>query len=186
MACACAGPKTQPRGVDISSVNVTEFDSGNPLAIPATDPSDCPAGSTPKPQPCPNTKGRTFCPSAPRLGSDGRTQCEDPPKACPPCPLEAAGGPKPKPYGEQIWELIYTAPTLANGMTLLGELEKMVPVSSVRFADVDDSAKDSLSVSLLGAAGEEVEVGYLAKGSKSVAQKSCTMSAEGKCTLMLK
>ena len=71
-------------------------------------------------------------------------------------------------------------------MTLLGELGKMVPVSSVRFADVDDSASDSLSVSLLGAAGEEVEVAYLAEGSKSVAKKSCTMSAEGTGSLVLK
>ena len=89
-------------------------------------------------------------------------------------------------YSDDVFTYYSTAPKLSNGMVLLGETGKMVPVSSIRFADVDASASDSISVSLLGAAGENVAVAYLAKGSKSVAKKSCTMSADGKCTLMLK
>ena len=89
-------------------------------------------------------------------------------------------------YSDDVFTYYSTAPKLSNGMVLLGETGKMVPVSSIRFADVDASASDSISVSLLGVAGENVVVAYLAKGSKSVAKKSCTMSAEGTCALVLK
>ena len=90
------------------------------------------------------------------------------------------------PSQSNVFTYYNTAPKLSNGMVLLGETGKMVPVSSVRFADVDASASDSISVSLLGAAGENVAVAYLAKGSKTPAKKSCTMSAEGTCALVLK
>lgn len=71
-------------------------------------------------------------------------------------------------------------------MVLLGEVGKMVPVSSIRFATIDASSSDSIRVNLLGAVGEVVDVAFLAKASSRASSKRCTLSADGKCTLVLK
>jgi hypothetical protein len=73
-------------------------------------------------------------------------------------------------------------------MVLLGEVNKMVPVSRVRFANIDASVSGSTTVDLLGAAGETVVVAFTRSGAqdRSVAKTSCTLSDVGKCSLVLK
>lgn len=91
----------------------------------------------------------------------------------------------PKPYGEQIWELLYTAPTLPNGMILLGEVNKMVPVSTMRFVSIDATASDSTKVNMVGAKGEVVEIAFLVHAGATPTKSSCTMSIGGECSLVL-
>jgi hypothetical protein len=92
----------------------------------------------------------------------------------------------PQPYGEQIWELLYTAPALANGMIMLGEVNKMVPVSTMRFVSIDATASDSTKVNMVGAKGEVVEIAFLVHAGGTPTKSSCTMSSDGECTLVLK
>jgi hypothetical protein len=92
----------------------------------------------------------------------------------------------PRPYGEQIWELLYTAPALPNGMILLGEVNKMVPVSTMRFVSIDATASDSTKVNMVGVKGEVVEIAFLVHAGGTPAKSSCTMSTVGECSLVLK
>jgi hypothetical protein len=92
----------------------------------------------------------------------------------------------PKPYGEQIWELLYTAPALPNGMVLLGEVDKMVPVSTMRFVSIDATASDNTKVMLVGVKGEVVEIAFLKHASGTPTKSSCTISTNGECSLVLK
>lgn len=92
----------------------------------------------------------------------------------------------PKPYGEEIWELLYTAPTLPNGMILLGEVNKMVPVSTVRFVNIDANASDSTKVDVVGAPTEVVKAAFLIKAGSVAKTASCTVSSDGKCSMTLK
>jgi len=59
----------------------------------------------------------------------------------------------------QIWAL---APTLPNGITLLGEPDKWVPVSQARFQNLayTDGDTKSASVTIKGAAGEMVNIAW--------------------------
>lgn len=62
---ACGGASGMG-GADIMLVYPFNCTFPLPPAPPAPDPhQSCPPGTTPKPQPCPNEKGHTFCPSDP-------------------------------------------------------------------------------------------------------------------------
>lgn len=98
----------------------------------------------------------------------------------------ADGATTPKPYGEQIWELLYTAPTLPNGMILLGEVGKMVPISTMRFVSIDATVTDRTKLTMVGAPSEVVEIGFMVEADGVVASASCRMSSKGQCSLVLK
>eukprot|EP01048_Picozoa_sp_COSAG05_P002599 COSAG05_NODE_108_length_18693_cov_7.956709_9_plen_345_part_00 len=86
-------------------------------------------------------------------------------------------------YGD--FALHCTAPTLSNGMILLGELAKVVSVAAARFLEVRAHAA-SVSVRLAGVAGEVVEVYYAKSATSAVTSAVCTIGGGGSCTLVLK
>jgi hypothetical protein len=164
-------PKTQPAGVDVSSLVLAPFSDTHPLQIPATTPSSAAAAAVREE----DAQGLTAAP---------------------------------KPYGEQILELLYIAPALSNKMVVLGEVGKMVPLSAMRFRSIDDSDQKSTHVVLAGAKGESVEVAFLsatatvavaaaaedaagrgeeaAAAGPAVSTMSCTIGDDGTCSLHLK
>ena len=83
-----------------------------PPTPPPPDPpkGKCPAGTTPKPQPCPTSPRHKFCPWDPT-----KSQCQQFPKPnCPPCPKPAPPPPLPPPV----------TPSMAQAV--LSEYEEMI------------------------------------------------------------
>ena len=72
---------------------------------------------------------------------------------------------------------------LANGWTLLGELDKFSTVSAQRFSKTACTAT-GLEMALVGAAGEKVEVTALSKAGK-VEVRVVAIGAEGTAALAL-
>ena len=99
-------------------------------------------------------------------------------------------------YGD--FALHCTAPTLSNGMYLLGELAKVVSMAAARFREVTATsaaaqhsggpaeAAASITVRLAGVAGEKVEVYYAKSATSPVTSAVCTIGDAGSCTLVLK
>jgi hypothetical protein len=73
----------------------------------------------------------------------------------------------------------------ATPFVVLGELDKVVPVSSARFGALTVSADGTFKWDLMGAPGEIVSVWYAKAGEEKPALMSakCTMTAVGVCTL---
>ena len=88
-----------------------------------------------------------------------------------------------KDYGD--FELIYTAPMLANGMVLLGEVAKVVAVSAARFTSVSAATAGTIDLELAGVLGEHVEVYYVGSGGTTAKSASCVMGSSGSCALKL-
>ena len=86
------------------------------------------------------------------------------------------------PFGTHTMQL-HTATVLRpGGVTLLGELDKFVPLSSKRFTNVSDTAGGGLTVVVVGKPGEEVHVTALRpRGAASwvVARDDVTIGATG-------
>ena len=79
--------------------------------------------------------------------------------------------------GAGDFRLYHVAPRLANGWAYLGELAKFVPVSEARTRSLSFDV-NSVSVSLSGAASEEVVVTFLAPNG-TVVSAECVLSAAG-------
>ena len=87
-------------------------------------------------------------------------------------------------YNDASWELLYTAPVLSNGFVVLGEADKMVPVSTQRISQI--SVRDNgVTVALVGAAGESVVIHYLAPGTTTSQFSRCILSESGTGTATL-
>ena len=97
-------------------------------------------------------------------------------------------------YGD--FAVLYTAPTLPNGFVLLGEVGKMVPVSSVRFSGVAAAPLASeMTVSVKGAPSEVVEISYIlptahanarqAVHAGSIVTTRCTVGTDGTADCLL-
>merc|ERR1719181_2128671 len=79
--------------------------------------------------------------------------------------------------GAADFRLYHVAPRLANGWAYLGELSKFVPVAEARTRPLSFDV-NSVSVSLSGAASEEVVVTFLAPNG-TVVSAECVLSAAG-------
>ncbi len=79
--------------------------------------------------------------------------------------------------GAGDFRLYHVAPRLANGWAYLGELSKFVPVAEARTRSLSFDV-NSVSVSLSGAASEEVFVAFLAPNG-TVVSAECVLSAAG-------
>jgi len=79
----------------------------------------------------------------------------------------------------QLW---HTAPVLSNGISLLGEMSKWVPISQQRIYSINISP-NSVSVSIRGAAGEIVKLAF-ADAAKKIGFVSCTLSSSGKAIVV--
>ena len=79
--------------------------------------------------------------------------------------------------GSGDFHLYHVAPRLANGWAYLGELAKFVPVAEARTWSLSFDV-NSVSVSLSGAASEEVVVAFLAPNG-TVVSAECVLSAAG-------
>ena len=79
--------------------------------------------------------------------------------------------------GAGDFRLYHVAPRLANGWAYLGELSKFVPVSEARTRSLSFDVS-GVSVSLSGAASEEVVVAFLAPNG-TVVSAECVLSAAG-------
>jgi hypothetical protein len=67
-------------------------------------------------------------------------------------------------YNDGMFTYLNTVPTLDNGMVLVGELSKQVPVSRQRIATISAAAgSKTIELGVLGAPGETVEMSYLEK-----------------------
>jgi len=77
-------------------------------------------------------------------------------------------------------------PIFANGIVLLGELSKFVPVSPQRIANIITNAH-MISLSLLGTANESISMSFVQMGSPSAAEKVetvvCTIGMTGTATM---
>lgn len=81
-------------------------------------------------------------------------------------------------YNDESWDLIYTAPTFPNGMTVLGEVDKMVPVSQQRISNISFT-QSGVAITLRGTAGENVTFHYLVPGATKSRLAHCVIAAEG-------
>ena len=79
--------------------------------------------------------------------------------------------------GAGDFRLYHVAPRLANGWAYLGELSKFVPVTEARTRSLSFDAA-SVAVALAGAAGEVVDLTFLAPNG-TVVSAECVLSAAG-------
>ena len=63
--------------------------------------------------------------------------------------------------GVHSWELTTVSPVTHGGVALLGELSKVVTVSSARFRSIETTQNGGLKVTVWGSAGEELEISFL-------------------------
>ena len=84
----------------------------------------------------------------------------------------------------QYWNI---APVLDNGWALLGELNKILPVSETRFLSIEirDPVKQQYLVVLRGVAGETVPVTLYDSKEKKIMTVSCTVSPAGTAVLLI-
>ena len=75
------------------------------------------------------------------------------------------------------FRLYHVAPRLANGWVYLGELSKFVPVAEARTRSLSFDAA-GVAVALAGAAGEVVDLTFLAPNG-TVVSAECVLSAAG-------
>ena len=75
-----------------------------------------------------------------------------------------------------LWAL---APILPSGWTLLGELNKFVPVSTRRFSQIVDDSVDGLSTLVHGPPGEVVEISTVAPTMRDVITTKCVLPSSG-------
>lgn len=61
-------------------------------------------------------------------------------------------------YDNSIFALWYSAPLLPNGMAVLGEVAKAVPVSGERITSIEPTVTNGTTIELIGSQGEEVTV----------------------------
>jgi hypothetical protein len=91
------------------------------------------------------------------------------------------------PCGEVDFALWHTAPVFDNGLALLGDLTKFVPMSPARVSDVAfDGA--AVTLALVGEPGEAVPMTYApsaGSGSMATATATCVLGGSGKATLTL-
>ena len=76
----------------------------------------------------------------------------------------------------QYWSL---APILNNGWALLGELNKIIPVSTTRFIDIEQIGMQ-YTVYIVGVPGEMVPITAYDTGSSKAEVYDCTISATGR------
>eukprot|EP00041_Stephanoeca_diplocostata_P022194 m.526816 g.526816 ORF g.526816 m.526816 type:complete len:797 (-) comp22006_c0_seq1:232-2622(-) len=77
----------------------------------------------------------------------------------------------------------YAAPVLGNGMAILGEMAKWVPLSPIRFRAIDEGAGGAVTITLAGAPNEVVHVATYHSG--AITDTVCTLNADGMGTLNL-
>lgn len=84
------------------------------------------------------------------------------------------------------FHLWHTAPVFTAGWALLGELEKMTPVSPRRFTSINvvDGGQEAF-LTLAGAPGEAVAVSWYVAATDAVSTVVCTLDAAGQGNLML-
>lgn len=82
--------------------------------------------------------------------------------------------------GEVDWALWHTAPVFANGVALLGDLSKFVPMSPTRVRSVSVDGADVTAL-LAGEAGERLAFSVWRAG--AVAAVPCVLDAAGAATL---
>ena len=63
--------------------------------------------------------------------------------------------------GIHKWELTTVSPVTHGGVALIGELSKVVAVSSARFSAVETTHGGGLRVTVWGSAGEKIEVSFV-------------------------
>ena len=76
----------------------------------------------------------------------------------------------------QYWSL---APILENGWALLGELNKIIPVSETRFTDIVVESNGLFIGFMTGVPGELVSITAYDTGSGRTEVYSCTIGADG-------
>ena len=84
---------------------------------------------------------------------------------------------------QTAYTLWHAAPQLCNGMVLLGETSKFVPISSQRIAQVTIDCGAGVQLRLLGKAGETVTIAFSTGG--SVLSAECAVGPAGKALLSL-
>ena len=84
-------------------------------------------------------------------------------------------------YILQYWAV---APVLNNGWALLGELNKIIPISETRIVNILNIGMDYM-VYIAGMAGEKVSITAYDTGSSKAEVYGCTISATGQNMLYL-
>ena len=88
-------------------------------------------------------------------------------------------------YDNTIFALWYSAPLLSNGMAVLGEIAKAIPVSSQRFASIAETTTEGgskgLTIGLIGSEGEVVTIAVWTGA--AVEAKTATIGSDGTATL---
>ena len=82
----------------------------------------------------------------------------------------------------QYWSL---APILENGWALLGELNKILPISETRFVDLTIESRDSYVVYLTGVPGERIPLTVYDTHTEKAVVYDCTISSSGGSVLYL-
>ena len=80
--------------------------------------------------------------------------------------------------------MLYTAPILSNGMVILGEIAKVVPLSATRFQSGLEIVQGGVHVELTGVHNEHVEI-YFIDITGVLKSASCTIAINGTCALKL-
>ena len=88
-------------------------------------------------------------------------------------------------YDNSIFALWYSAPLLGNGMAVLGEFAKAVPVSGMRISSIRETTADGggngVDVDLIGSQGEEVTIAVWT--GSAVETKTATIGSDGTATV---
>ena len=81
-------------------------------------------------------------------------------------------------------QLFVAAPVLSNGWAVLGETTKIVPVSSQRISSISaNSDGAAVVVELIGANGENVQMGFMSADGKVVVLH-CTLGLTGRVRML--
>jgi len=74
--------------------------------------------------------------------------------------------------GEVDFKVYHISPIHENGFSILGELEKAIPMSEQRIGEIV-ILQDSLTIQLFGVVGEKVVISVAKESDKSVLKYKC-------------